>query len=280
MATPSTQAGNHAFDAKEVDSRLGCAIEMAHEAGRMALDVFRRHGVKVEHKADGSEVTAADREGERLMRARIAQQFPNDAVLGEEEGSREGTSGFRWLLDPIDGTRSFVRGVPLWGTLVACEIAGRSILGVVFIPALEEMVFAMKGYGAWHVKGEPSSAPLPVRVSSISALHEGVVCTTSFDYFRKSGQEKSFLALSNAARSIRGWSDCYAQVLCATGRIEAVVEPMINPWDVGAIIPIIEEAGGRYTTWEGEVTAYHPHGAASNGLVHDELLRVLRSAGG
>jgi len=276
MTDSATNAALKPFDpGREIGLRLDLAVEMAREAGAQALAAFRRGSVQVERKADGSEVTAADREGERLMRAAIARMFPQDAILGEEGEDVQGASGFRWLLDPIDGTRSFVRGVPLWGTLVACEYNSRSVVGVIVIPALNEMVYGAKGGGAWRVVG--TGPPTPARVSRIESLRESVVCTTSFDYFRKSGQERAFIELSKASRSIRGWSDCYAQVLCATGRIEAVVEPMINPWDVGAIISIIEEAGGRYTTWEGEVTAYHPHGAASNGLVHDDLLRVLQA---
>lgn len=259
----------------ETQARLDGAVRFAREAGQSTLGLFRAGAVEVERKADGSEVTAADRGAEQLLRDRIGAAFPHDAILGEEFGESPGTSGYRWLLDPIDGTTSFVHRVPLYGTLVAVEAGGRAVAGAVYLPGLDEMVYAGAGGGAWHVTagGEPRRA----HVSRSPSLAGAMVLATSGDYFRKAGMPGAWEAVAARAGATRGWSDCYAHVLVATGRAEAVVEPRLSPWDIAPMQVIIEEAGGRCTDWAGRATMHAPQALTSNGLVHDELLAILRT---
>ncbi len=252
--------------------RLGAAVRIAREGGLQTLELFRR-GVEVSRKADGSEVTEADRACERLMRKRIGEAFPCDGVIGEEYGETPGTSEYRWLLDPIDGTTSFVRGVPLYGTLVAVEREGRSVAGVIFMPALDEMVYAGAGGGAWHV--DRGSEPRRARVSGVGALKDAMVATTSAEYFRRAGVLAAWEAVRSRAGQTRGWSDCYAFVLLATGRVDAVVEPVLHPWDIAPMQPIIEEAGGTCTDWNGKATIWEPRGLCTNGKIAGELVAAL-----
>jgi histidinol phosphatase-like enzyme (inositol monophosphatase family) len=253
--------------------RLRHALAFARAAGDLTLEAFDSRRVRAERKADGSVVTATDRAAERLLREAIVEAFPDDGVLGEELGETTGRSGYRWILDPIDGTASFVNGVPLYGTLVAVEHAGRPVVGVVHLPALDETVYAARGGGAWHQRGQAD--PTSATVSAVSALDEALLATTSLDYFAQAGLGDALPALAARAGSTRGWSDCYAHALLATGRVDAVVEPVMNPWDLAAMTIVVEEAGGRCSDWEGRADPYPRRSIASNGAVHDELLAVV-----
>lgn len=264
-------------------SRLELAIEAAREAGAITLRYFRSAGFSTEQKGDGSPVTTADREAEAAIRSLIQGRFADDAILGEEHGETPGTSGFRWILDPIDGTISFVHGVPLFGTLIGVERVGqaggatRAEIGVIHMPVLGETVYAASGLGAWYlVNGERR----PARVSSTGSLANALVCTTSHEYWKRKGREDLLLPLSRACLRTRGWSDCYAHLLVATGRADAVVEPGVHPWDVAATIPIIREAGGRCTDWRGVETSHGGNNIASNGRIHEELVRTLADGRG
>lgn len=266
--------------------RLELAVEAAEAAGRLTLELFgrARSGLGVEIKRDGTEVTAADRGAEALVRSRIAAAFPGDAVMGEEMGETPGGSGWRWIIDPIDGTFSFVRGVPLYATLIAAEWVGiegrgegqgrgRVEVGVIELPALGERVHAARGLGAWHtVRG---SGPTRARVSRAATLGQAVVCTTSLDYFKGPAARGVFDRVCAAAGHTRGWSDAYPAALLATGRVDVLFESAIKPWDIAALEPIIAEAGGRLSDWAGAPSVYSGTLAASNGLVHEELLGVI-----
>ncbi len=255
-------------------ARLEFALECAREAGDLTLGYFRSRRFAVDAKDDGSHVTDADRDAETLIRDALERAFPDDAIFGEEHGERAGSSGYRWLIDPIDGTASFVHGVPLYGTLVAVEREGVSVAGVIHMPALDETVHAAHGHGAWHTKADSREA-VPARVSAVRTLRESLLVLTAFDYFAQAGREDVFARLARAFARTRGWSDCYAHLLVATGRAEAAVEPSIKPWDVAPMTVILEEAGGRYTDWHGRASAYGPDGASTNGLIHEALLGVL-----
>ncbi len=252
-------------------------MEAARTAGDITLRYFRGAVFSTEQKGDGSPVTTADREAEAAIRAMIGRRFAGDAILGEEHGETPGTSGFRWILDPIDGTISFVHGVPLFGTLIGVErlcVDGvwRAEIGVIHMPVLGETVHAATGLGAWYlVNGERR----PARVSRTDSLAGALVCTTSHEYWRRKGREHLLLPLSRACLRTRGWSDCYAHLLVATGRADAVVEPGVHPWDVAATIPIVREAGGRCTDWRGVETSRGGNNIASNGRIHEELVRTL-----
>lgn len=258
----------------EIRSRLDLALQLAREAEAITVPAFFSREFQTEHKSDGSVVTTADRACERFLRDRVERAFPRDAFLGEEWGATEGGSAFRWVVDPIDGTASFVRGVPMWGTLIGVEMEGRPVIGVVSIPALSEIVWGATGQGAWHAAR--GGAPSPARVSSARTLGESLVVVTSSDYFRKRGILPALERLQAVAGSMRGWSDCYAQVLLATGRVDAVVEPMMHPWDVVAGAAVVGESGGAVVSLQGDRT--HSAGDAilcAPGLL-DELVRVVR----
>lgn len=259
--------------------RLAVALEAAAEAGAASLKHFGK--VRAELKADGTEVTIADREAELLIRRMIAAHFPGDGVLGEELEASASTSGWRWIIDPIDGTFSFVRGVPLYATLIAAErlndagepVRGGVHVGVLALPGLHETVYAVRGGGAWHRYGD--GAPVRARVSTTATLANAVVNTTSPDYFRTPTLWAAHERVRAACAHMRGWSDAYGFALLATGRCDGVVEPMMKAWDAGPMEPIVVEAGGRATDWTGVTTVHGGDMIASNGLVHDELLATV-----
>jgi histidinol phosphatase-like enzyme (inositol monophosphatase family) len=267
-------------DANNTVDRLAFAVTTARAAGRLTLEHFRV-GVDVETKADGSEVSIADRRAEAFIRDAIADAFPADAILGEEDDDKPGTSGWRWVIDPIDGTFSFVRGVPLFATLLAAErvdaagdpIPGAVEIGVLELPALSETIHAARGHGAWHSAN--GGKPAPARVSDTATLANASIGITTPDYFRAEHAMPVYERLITAAGNVRGWPDAYAFALVATGRCDAVAEPFMKPWDCGPMLPIIEEAGGRVTDWAGNRTIHAGNLAVSNGHLHPALLGLL-----
>lgn len=243
----------------------------------MTLRYFRREDLEIERKADDSPVTAADRGAEELLRRRIIEAFPQDAILGEEYPARPGASGFRWILDPIDGTKSFIHGVPLYGTLVGVEREGNPTIGVIHIPALDECAYAALGQGAWYVAG--GQPPRPARVSGCPRLAEGLLLTSELASYDQVGSREVFERLHSQARLFRTWGDCYAYLMVATGRAEVAIDPIMNVWDAAALLPILEEAGGTYTDWQGRRTIHSGQGVATNGRVLEEVLAVTRAGG-
>jgi len=261
----------------EIAPRLQLAIAAGMEAGRLTLRYFQQDNYEVERKADHSPVTIADRSAEQLLRDRIAAAFPQDGILGEELGQSDGTSGFNWILDPIDGTKSFISGVPLYGTMVGVEHEGRSLVGLVYMPGLDEGVYASAGMGTFHFRGK--EAPRRVRVSPRPSLGAGLFVTSQVDTFQRRGKgsHAAFEQLQKAAYITRTWGDCYGYLLVATGRAEAMVDPMLNVWDAAAVQPIVEEAGGTFTDWQGNPTIHAGEAIATNGLVLDEVLAITRA---
>ena len=241
-------------DNPDISKRLDLALAAAREAGRLTLEYFQQDGLQVDRKADHSPVTTADRQAEQLLRRRITEAFPEDAILGEEFGEQPGSSGFRWVLDPIDGTKSFICGVPLYGTMVGVESDGRSVVGVVDIPALGECVYAGAGLGAWYCCGD--SPPREARVSRCSNLDDAVFLTSQVDSFAKRQAMDVYLALERRAAITRTWGDCYGYLLIATGRADLMIDPLMNVWDAAALQPILEEAGGAFTDWQGIPTIH------------------------
>jgi myo-inositol-1(or 4)-monophosphatase len=243
---------------------LDFATEIAFRAGRQALSYFQT-GVEADRKEDLSPVTIADRAGEELLRRLIHERFPGHAVMGEEMGA-SGDSRHRWILDPIDGTRSFVRGVPLFGVLVALEIEGEPVVGVCYLPALDEMVAAGRGEGCrWNGR--------PARVSSVSSLENALVSLT--EPATLSDMHPGFWErLKKKAGAIRGYSDCYGHVLVATGRAEVMLDPVMNVWDNAAFLPILEEAGGTFTDWSGRRTIDGGSAISTNGVLRDAVLAL------
>jgi histidinol phosphatase-like enzyme (inositol monophosphatase family) len=266
-----------------VADRLAVAIEATRLAAADTLRWFGAASLVVDRKADDSPVTQADRAAEAILRRELLGAFPDDAFLGEETGGSPGTSGYEWVVDPIDGTKSFVRGVPLYATLVGCRQAGRGVLGVIAIPALDELAYAARGGGAWHVKG--GSAPAPARVSSRRTLRESLVCSSDFTSFDRWSGGK---AAGSAARSrieeacglVRTWGDGYGYLLVATGRADIMIDPLLNPWDAAAVDVVVTEAGGRFSDWHGRDSIESGDGIATNGLVHDAALGLIAGAAG
>lgn len=249
-------------------AELDFATEIARRAGAVTLRWFGTD-VAVETKADRSPVSIADREAERTIREAIAERWPDDAILGEEYGTADGAgTGRRWIVDPIDGTHSFIRGVPLYGTLVALEVDADVVVGVAHFPALDETLAAARGAGCSH-NGRPT------RVSDCDALDDALVCYTDPTLFARAGLADAWPRVVAASGLVRGWSDCYGYALVATGRADAMLDPIMAPWDCAALKPIVEEAGGRYTDLLGAPTIYGGNAIATNGRVHDALVAVV-----
>jgi len=257
----------------ELEIRLDFAVKAAQASSALTLDFFGASDLERSTKEDGTPVTIADRTCEQDLRDRIIQAYPNDAILGEEFESKPGDSGYEWIIDPIDGTISFVHGVPLFGTMLACVKDRRAILGVIVMPVLNETVYAATDLGCWHIQND--SSPIRARVSQVSQLSESMINTTSMSYFDTPQLRKLYEELDAQSKHTRGWSDCYGWVLLATGRVDAVVEPVLSLWDFAAAIPIVEEAGGRCTNFEGVSTLDTPSLVASNGTLHDQLCTLI-----
>jgi histidinol phosphatase-like enzyme (inositol monophosphatase family) len=253
----------------ELRDLLDFAVGLARGAGDITLQYFRKQP-ETSTKADGSYVTIADRQAEEYLRKQIAERFPDDGVLGEEEGESSGQSGRRWIVDPIDGTFAFVHGVPFYGVLIAIEIDDELRVGVVNIPALGEIVSAAKGIGCF-LNGEPT------RVSTTRELKDALLLSTSFVACARHGFGRAAELLQARARTSRTWGDCYGYVLVATGRAEVMLDPAMNLWDCAPLLPIMEEAGGTFTDWTGVSTASGGNAIATNGLLFDEVMSLIKS---
>ncbi len=258
----------------DLRSLLAVAQDAAWVGGRRTLAYFGTGTAVAEQKADHTPVTLADREAERLIRGVIGRAVPDHAILGEEDGETPGTGGpgdapVRWIVDPLDGTRTFVRGVPLYGTLVGVEVRGEPVVGVVYLPALDEMVAAARGLGCTR-NGRPC------RVSAVTALGDALAVVT--DERSARARSGAWDRLIGATALQRTWADCYGYVLVATGRAEVALDPIMNVWDCAALLPIVEEAGGRFTDWSGRATIHGGEAVATNGALHAPVLDLLREA--
>ena len=258
---------------QDLKPRLDLALAAAHEAEKIILSYYQT-GVHVDRKRDSSPVTIADRSAEEAIRKLITSAFPDDAILGEEFGETAGTSGFRWILDPLDGTKSFIHGTPLFGTLIGVERNGRCDIGVCHFPVLKETVWAARGSGAWWRVGD--RAPVAARVSGVSTLADSLFSFTTVQGFARIGRPDAFETLVNRCGLARGWGDCYGHALVATGRAEVMVDPLMNPWDIAALVPIVEEAGGHFVSWAGETDIQAGNGISVNAALLGEILAITR----
>ena len=263
----------------ELASRLACLLEVAERAAELTRSLFQSDALRVESKGEAGPVTQADRGAETLIREAVGASFPGDGFLGEEHGTQSGTSGFTWVIDPIDGTVSFAAGVPLYGSLVGIERtfadgSRRVVAGVATMPALHERVWAVEGGGAWWERaGRPR---VPARVCPPTPIADSIVCTTGSEYYRRTGRMHVLRRLEETCGRMRGWSDCYSLVLLATGRCQAALDPAMNPWDCGPFPVIIAEAGGVFTSWKGEPGIHGGDSLACHPAMHAEWLRLLR----
>lgn len=250
-----------------LDALLDFSLSAAREAGELTLQYFQRNAA-VETKADLSPVTIADRETERLLRHKIELRFPDHGILGEEFGAVRESSSYCWMLDPIDGTQSFIRGVPLYGVMIGLALEREPVLGVVHFPALNETIWAHQGGGAWWNNQL-------AKVSNVARLADATLLATDAKGIGAAGFDSSYQRLREAAKFERTWGDCYGHMLVATGRAEIMLDHILSPWDACALLPILEEAGGRFTDWRGSRTIHGKSGISTNALLLDAVLRIL-----
>lgn len=248
---------------------LHFAEETARAAGALTLEYFQTDAARAEYKSDDTPVTIADRRAEKLIRARITECWPGHEIVGEEFGASSGNSEYRWIIDPIDGTKSFTRGVPLYGVLIALEIAGRVEVGCAHFPALNETVSAASGLGArWNGR--------PCRVSEVGDLKRAVCAHIDTAYFGRNGKGEPWDRLQRSVYYNAGWCDAYGYLLVATGRAEIMLDPVMAVWDCGPFPVILREAGGYFGDWsgnEGRIDA--GEALATNALLRDSVVRIL-----
>jgi histidinol-phosphatase len=247
---------------------LSVAVDAAYAGGRRTLAYFNT-AVEVETKADDTPVTCADREAEAIIKQIIHRHYPSHAILGEETGATPGDADYRWIIDPIDGTKTFIHGVPLYGVLIGVEVRGKASVGVIYMPAMDEMICAADGLGCqWNGRVG--------RVSTVDRLEDATLLTTSILQCQKRG--KAFDILASRTKLQRSWGDCYGYALVATGRAEIMLDPQMNPWDCAPMLPILSEAGGKFSSWDGKSTIYGADAVAANEALFDQVVSILKSS--
>lgn len=251
----------------DLKSRYEAGIELAQKAAKIAMGYYET-ALDIEWKHDESPVTIADREAEKFLRNSLKQYFKQDGFLGEEYDDESGDSGYRWIIDPIDGTRNFVRGIPIWATLLGLEYKGEMQAGITVAPGLNQTYRALRGDGAFR-------NDIKINVSNINSLSSSQLFYSSISWFVKAGMEKEFLALASATEKQRGFGDFYGFVLVAQGAGEIMIEHGVHAWDVASIIPLIEEAGGKFSDWKGNKSIYAPDVLVTNGILHQQILDRL-----
>jgi histidinol-phosphatase len=247
--------------------------------GDFTLQYFDRD-IDVERKQDGTPVTAADRGAEELGRKLVEESFPDDAILGEEHDDKPGTSGWQWIFDPIDGTKSFIHGVPIYSNLVGVQRLdsdgkARPEIGVIWIPALGRGVWGGVGAGAWEIFNDEAKTR-PARVSKVDKLEDALFLTTDRRDFDQVGREGAYDELENKCRLTRTWGDAYGYYLVATGRAEIMIDPFFEIWDASPMLTIFREAGGAFCSWNGDETIEGGDGMATNLALRDEVVSILK----
>ncbi|HXH82723.1 MAG TPA: inositol monophosphatase family protein [Candidatus Tectomicrobia bacterium] len=251
----------------DLDRALAVAEDAARAAGEIALGYYR-HGFEIAMKPDATPVTEADRRAEQAIVEILGRAFPDHGVMGEEFGQR-GDQETRWIIDPIDGTKNFVRRIPVWATLIALEHRGEVVAGVIYNPVAGDLLAARRGGGTTR-NGEP------VRVSTIAALGEAALLHAGLGLLRAGGWWDGFVRLVDATERQRGFGDYLGYAMVAAGQAEIYVETDLKPWDLAAARIVVEEAGGRFTDLTGAPSIYHGTALATNGLLHDAALKLLR----
>jgi len=245
---------------------VAAAIQAAQAAGEIAMKYYRG-GFEVTIKADRTPVTQADREAEQAIKTVLRRAFPDHGFLGEEFGE-EGARDRRWIIDPIDGTKNFIRRVPIWAVLIGLEEAGEVTAGVVFNPASGELLWARKGDGAWAGRER-------LRVSDCAALGDATLLHADLHLLREAGHWSSFVRMVDACGRTRGFGDYYGYGLVAAGKAEIYLETDLKAWDVAPVKILVEEAGGRLTDFSGRPTIYDGSVLATNGRLHEQALALL-----
>ncbi|MEX0873518.1 MAG: inositol monophosphatase family protein [Actinomycetota bacterium] len=258
---------------KNWESELRFAHDLADRADQISLRYFRNEELGVRFKPDGTPITQADEEIERLLRAEISSAYPDHSVFGEEEGASGSSTTTRWILDPIDGTKNYSWGIPNWATLIALEVDGEIVCGVTSAPAVGERYAAARGLGATRNEER-------IRVSDVDDLTKARFGFTSAADFTNHGMEETFRSLLSTVAHDRGIGDFYAHMLVAAGALDLAVEPAAAPWDIGPLMVIVEEAGGRLTDLDGRRHIYGLNCVTSNGELHETVLELIREARG
>jgi histidinol phosphatase-like enzyme (inositol monophosphatase family) len=246
--------------------------ELAAQSGEFIRPYFGVPGLVVETKADATPVTVADRGAEELLRALIAKKFPAHGVMGEEFGEDRPGVEFVWVLDPIDGTKAFITGVPLWGTLIALLHDGQPVLGAIHLPALGQ--FLLGDGETTTLNGQP------VRVRTCARIEEATLLTSDPLNPAIHQDGPAFAALARRARLVRTWGDCYGYFLLASGRADLMCDPVLSPWDLAALVPVVRGAGGVITDWQGRAPWPAASALAAAPAIHAEAVRALNLAGG
>jgi len=253
---------------------LALALTLAAEADLISMDRYRAQDLGIQLKADKSIVTDADTRVERVLREHLDEARPGDAVLGEEFGS-VGESSRQWIIDPIDGTSNFARGVPIWGALISLAVDGVPVVGVVSAPALGRRWWGATGHGAWaQTHGEE---PRRIRVSGVDTLEDATLSYNNLQTWDQYGHLDQLIALSREVGRTRAFGDLWSYMLLAEGAIDVAGEFDVKPWDIAALMPVVREAGGRVTTASGTDDLTELSVIATNGILHDDVLRRLRT---
>jgi histidinol-phosphatase len=259
--------------ADDYSDDLGLALTLADAADAITTARYGAADLIVEAKPDLTPVSDADRAVEVAIRERLRLDRPNDAVSGEEFGS-VGTGSRRWVIDPIDGTKSFVRRVPVWATLIALLDGDEPVVGVVSAPSLNRRWWAAKGAGAWASTGR--GEPRRLAVSAVTALEDASLSYASIGAWAERGRRDAFVALTERVWRSRAYGDFWSYMLVAEGAVDVAAEPELSLWDMAALAPIVAEAGGRFTGVDGVPGIHQGNAAVSNGLLHDQLIAALR----
>ncbi|MFD8890477.1 histidinol-phosphatase [Streptomyces sp. NPDC059566] len=262
----------------EYDDDLRLALDLADAADAVTMERFRALDLQVETKPDMTPVSEADKAAEEIIRAGIGAARPDDAILGEEYGLK-GSGPRRWVVDPIDGTKNYVRGVPVWATLISLMAEGedgefRPVVGVVSAPALGRRWWATRGGGAYA--GGSLGATTAIGVSKVAGLADASFAYSSLSGWEEQGRLPGFLDLTRACWRTRGYGDFWPYMMVAEGSLDLCAEPELNLWDMAAIAVVVQEAGGRFTSLDGVEGVHGGNAAASNGLLHEEMLGLLR----
>ena len=250
----------------DTNELLAFALAVAWQAGRVTLGHFQTR-LDVEKKSDNTPLTIADKQAEQSMRKMITSRFPDHGIVGEEFGNSEAKSQYTWILDPIDGTKSFVSGVPLYANLVALMDGDKALIGIINLPALNETIYAVRGGGCfWNGRS--------AHVSKVSEMKEAVLLTSGLHYFKD--KQAAWDRLLKASYIQRTWGDAYGYALIATGRADVMVDPEMALWDAGPLQVILEEAGGTFTDWQGKPTIHNEESIGTNGVLFEQVMELVR----
>ncbi len=252
---------------QKIDRYRTLMVELAAESGAFIRPLFGHRGLAVETKADQSPVTSADRGAEEMMRTQIKKRFPDHGIIGEEYGSERADAEFVWVLDPIDGTKSFITGVPLWGTLIGLLHRGQPVLGCIHQPVLQQLVV-----------GDGVSTTLngrPVRVRPCRQFADATLLTSDTLSLAKYHDGAAAQALAGQVKLFRTWGDCYGYLLLASGQADICLDPIMNPWDIAALVPVIRGAGGVISDWKGGSPYPAQSTVAAGPDLHPQVIAAL-----